>query len=225
MSPSPARADRPPLNRTTVIAAAILLADEIGIERLSMRKLGDALDVEAMSLYNHVANKDDLLDGLVDAVFAEIGFDAHAPWRDAMHERAHSARAALLRHRWAVGLLDSRTSPGPATLAHHDAVLGCLRRSGFTVEDSAHAFALLDSYTYGFVLQEVALPFDDGDDVAAAATEILPTDMAETYPHLAELTMEHVMAVGYSFSKEFDWGLTVVLDGLERATAGDHSPS
>src|SRR3954465_7138723 len=121
------------ISRDRVLKAAVGLADEIGIESLSMRKLGQALGVEAMSLYNHVANKDDLLDGMVDVVFGEIGLPSSATdWKTAMRQRALSAREVLARHSWAIGLMESRSRPGPATLRHHDAVLGCLRGASFS---------------------------------------------------------------------------------------------
>src|SRR5215813_1078569 len=131
------------LNPERVLLAAVSLADA----ELSMRKLGESLGVEAMSLYNHVANKDDLLDGMVDLVFSEIPLPAaNLDWRSAMRERAIAVRAALSRHRWAIGLMESRRRPGAATLRHHDAVLGCLRIAGFSVELAAHAYSVLDSY-------------------------------------------------------------------------------
>jgi len=199
-----------------VLTAALALADREGIESLTMRRLGEVLGVEAMSLYNHVANKEDLLDGMIDAVFAEIELPAvGSEWKSGMGDRARSLRAALVRHRWAIGLMDSRTSPGPATLRHHDAVIGCSRRAGFTVEMAAHAFSLIDSYVYGFVLQEVALPFDDTEDLEDVVEAILPNVQAGDYPYLAELTVEHVLQVGYNYADEFDFGLTLILDAIE----------
>src|ERR1700757_4558411 len=145
---------RAPLSRDQVLRAAVAIADESGMAALSMRKLGEAVGVEAMSLYNHVTNKGDLLDGMIDVVFSEIDLPpGGADWKTAMRQRALSVRDVLSRHRWAIGLMESRTSPGPATLRHHDAVIGCLRRAGFSIELTAHAYALLDSYIYGFALQ------------------------------------------------------------------------
>jgi AcrR family transcriptional regulator len=211
------RRPRAALNRERVLAAALALADESGIEALSMRKLGEALGVEAMSLYNHVANKDDLLDGMIDAVFAEIGLPAgEVGWRTAMRERALSVRRVLGRHRWAVGLMESRSLPGPATLAHHDAVIGVLRAGGFTVAQTAHAFSLLDSYIYGFALQEKALPFDTPEETAEVAREIFAGFPQDAYPHFTELTMQHVLQPGYDYGEEFEFGLDVLLDGLQR---------
>src|SRR5947209_11903422 len=164
---------RVPLRRDQVLEAAVTLADEGGIDALSMRKLGQALGVEAMSLYNHVAGKSDLLDGMVDVVFGEIGLPTDDKgWKQAMRQRAISAREALSRHRWAIGLMESRRSPGPATLRHHDAVLECLREAGFSIGLSAHAYSLLDSYIYGFALQEASLPFGTGEEAAQVAQDI-----------------------------------------------------
>ena len=205
------------LSRDRVLAGAVAFADEHGIEALTMRKLGQALGVEAMSLYNHVATKDELLDGMVDIVFAEIGLPAgDAGWKEAMRRRAVAARQALSHHRWAIGLMESRTSPGPATLRHHDAVIGCLRGAGFSVEMAAHAFSLLDSYIYGFALQEASLPFDTAPQTAEVAEMILSRMQPDQYPHLTELAVEHVLQPGYSYGNEFEFGLDVILDGLER---------
>ncbi|WP_372789530.1 TetR/AcrR family transcriptional regulator C-terminal domain-containing protein [Paraconexibacter sp.] len=212
--PSPA-ASRDPLSRERALAAAVALADAEGIAALSMRRLARELGVEAMSLYHHVANKSDILDGMVDAVFGEVELPPEgAAWRDAMRRRAASMRTVLARHPWAIGLMDSRTSPGPATLRHHDAVIGCCRTAGLTVAMSAHAVSLIDSYVYGFALQEAALPFQDGDDLTGLVDTILPPAFRDTYPHLAELTAEHVLAPGYSHGAEFLFGLDLVLDGL-----------
>ena len=166
----PATEARAPLSRERVLGAAVAFADENGIGSLSMRKLGEALGVEAMSLYNHVANKDDLLDGMVDHVFGEIDLPSGAiDWKTAMRDRAGSARQALSRHPWAIALMQSRAAPGPATLRHHDAVIGSLRGAGFSIEMAAHAFSVLDSYIYGFALQEASLPFDAAEETAEVA--------------------------------------------------------
>ncbi len=204
------------LTRARVLAAAVALADADGIQSLTMRRLGAALGVEAMSLYHHVANKDDVLDGMVDTVFAEIELADATDWRTAMRDRAVSARAALTRHPWAIGVMESRTNPGPATLYHHDAVLGILRRAGFSVGMSAHAFSLLDSYIYGFALQETSLPFDTPEETAEVAQAILDGAPGDQYPHLTELTLEHVLRPGYDYGAEFEFGLDLLLDGLER---------
>jgi len=213
-------ARREPLSRDQVLRAAVALADQGGIGALSMRKLGHVLGVEAMSLYNHVANKSDLLDGMIDIVFSEIGLPAgDIGWKQAMRQRAISAREVLGRHRWAIGLMESRRSPGPATLRHHDAVLGCLRQAGFPVELTAHAYSLLDSYIYGFALQEASLPFDTPEKTTQVAQEIFGQFAADAYPHLTELTIQHVLQPGYHYGGEFEIGLDLILDALERAAS------
>jgi AcrR family transcriptional regulator len=209
---------RTPLSRERVLRAAVDFADQNGRGSLSMRKLGEALGVEAMSLYNHVANKDELLDGMVDLVFGEIDLPSSgADWKTAMRRRAVSVRQALSRHRWAIGLMESRTSPGPATLRHHDAVIGSLRAAGFSVEMAAHAFSVLDSYIYGFALQEASLPFETGEETAELAQAILKQMPPDEYPHLTELTVEHILQPGYDYGNEFEFGLNLILDGLARA--------
>jgi AcrR family transcriptional regulator len=218
-----AAAARAPLSRDQVLRAAVALADEGGIGALSMRKLGQVLGVEAMSLYNHVASKGDLLDGMVDVVFGEIGLPpADGGWRPAMRQRAIAVRAVLSRHRWAIGLMESRRSPGPATLRHHDAVLGCLREAGFSVELTAHAYSLLDSYIYGFALQEASLPFGTPEETAQVTREIADQMPAGEYPYLAEMATAHVLQPGYQYGSEFEIGLDLVLDALER-TAVPHT--
>ena len=217
-TPDALPAPRIPLSRDRVLRAAVTFADEYGIETLSMRKLGQVVGVEAMSLYNHVASKEDLLDGMIDLVFAEIELpSAEEGWKRAMRQRAISVRTVLARHRWAVGLMESRTSPGPATLRHHDAVLGCLRNAGFSLGQAAHAYAALDSYIYGFALQDRGLPFDTPEEAAALAQVMLAQFPADTYPHLAEFTFGHVLQPGYDFGSEYEFGLALILDGLERA--------
>jgi AcrR family transcriptional regulator len=209
---------RAPLSRDRVLRAAVTRADQDGISSLSMRKLGEALGVEAMSLYNHVASKSDLLDGMIDIVFSEIDLPSgDGDWKAAMRRRAISARQVLRRHPWAIGLMESRTSPGPATLRHHDAVLGCLRRAGFSVELTAHAYALLDSYIYGFALQEASLPFGTGEEAAQVAHQISAQFASGQYPYLTEMATEHVLRPGYDYGDEFVIGLDLILDGLAAA--------
>ena len=208
---------RAPLTTERVLRAALDLADESGIESLSMRKLGQELQVEAMSLYNHVANKDEILDGIVDLVFSEIDLPSEpADWKAAMRRRAISARDALLRHPWATSLMQSRTKPGPATLRHHDSVVGSLRESGFTVEMAAHAFSVMDGYIYGFALQQMNLPSRTPKESTELARGILRQLPADDYPYLAEMIVEHGMKPGYDYAKEFEFGLDLILDGLER---------
>ncbi len=214
---------REPVTRARAVAAAIALADEGGLSKVTMRGVAKGLGVEAMSLYHHVANKNDLLDGMVDGVFDEIGAPPPGEWRPAIASRCHSMRDALNRHRWAVGLLDSRTAPGDPTLAHHESVLSCLRESGFSVRLSAHAFAALDAFVVGFVTQEVALPFDEDTDMEEMVEGILAGVPEDRYPRLREMTVEHVLQPGYDFGDEFAYGLDLVLDGLERALANEQS--
>jgi AcrR family transcriptional regulator len=211
---------RTPLTRERALSTALAVADAEGIGALTMRRLARELGVEAMSLYHHVANKDDILDGMIDMVFGEIDLPApDAGWKAAMLGRARSARAALTRHPWAISLMESRSAPGPATLRHHDAVLGSCRRAGFSVAMAAHAFSLIDSYIYGFVLQEVNLPFDEGDDLEAVVESMMLPFSADEYPHLVELTTQHILKPGYSYGDEFEYGLGLLLDGLEAEAA------
>ena len=208
---------RVPLTRERVLGAALKLADQGGIESLSMRKLGHELGVEAMAVYYHFANKDEVLDGIVDLVFSEIDLPAGgADWKTAMRQRALSVRDVLSRHRWAIGLMESRANPGPANLRHHDAVIGSLRAAGFTMERVAHAYSLLDSYIYGFALTMLNLPFEDSEEVAEVARSMLEPFPAEEYPNMVAI-IEHAMQPGYDFGDEFEYGLDLILDGLERA--------
>ena len=207
-----------PLSRERALAAAVALADREGIGALTMRKLAEELGVEAMSLYHHVANKEEILDGMVDMVFAEIDLPrSDMDWKAAMRERATSVRAALRRHPWSVSIMESRTSPGPATLRHHDAVIGCCRAAGFSLPMTAHAFSMIDSYIFGFVMQEVNLPFDNGDDLQDLAASMEPLFAAGSYPHFIEFVTGHALQPGYAYGDEFDFGLDLILDGLEAA--------
>ena len=215
--------DSKPLTSNRILRAALQLADRDGLAALSMRRIGQQLGVEAMSLYNHVRNKDDLLDGMVDCVVAEIELPSPGePWREAMRRRAVSAWEMLLRHPWASGLMESRENPGPTTLRYYDAVIGCLREAGFSIALAAHAFSLLDSYIYGFALQQMKLPFENEAELAAVAQHLLQRMPPEEYPHLSELTTEHVLQPGYDYANEFTYGLDLILGGLERRlTSGE----
>lgn len=216
--PAEAPAPRAPLTRERVLRAGLALADEHGLDWLSMRKLGQALGVEAMSLYHHVANKDDLVDGMIDLVFAEIELPLGEPdWKVAMRARALSARQVLGRHRWANGLMESRRVPGAANLRHHDAVIGCLRRAGFPITLVAHAYAALDSYIYGFAMSERVLPLGTPEQTTELAQAILARFPVDEYPYLAEFATQHVMRPGYDYAREFEFGLDLLLDGLEKA--------
>jgi AcrR family transcriptional regulator len=208
---------RPRLNRDLVLRTALELADTHGIDALTMRRLAQELMVEAMSLYHHVANKVELLDGMIDLVFAEIDLPSREnDWKTALRARAISAHKALVSHPWSIGLMESRSAPGPATLRHHDAVLGCLRAGGFSIPATAHAYSLLDSYIYGFALQEINLPFNTSEEAAPVAQSMMAQMPAGEYRYLTEMAVEHVLQPGYSYTNEYEIGLDLILDGLER---------
>ena len=208
---------REPLSRDRVLAAALAVADEGGLPGLTIRSLAQRVGAKPMSLYHYVANKDDILDGLVDLVFAEIELpEPDGDWRRQMTRRARSARAVLRRHPWSVGLLESRATPGPATLRHHDATIGALRAGGFSIGQTAHAYAVLDAFVYGFAVQEASLPFEGPDGAAEVAEPIMALMATGAYPHLVEFAQEHALRPGYDFGDEFDFGLDLVLDGLSR---------
>ena len=219
---------RTELSRERVLEAAIALADRGGFQSLTMRKLADALGVGVMSLYHYVPNKEDLVDGMIDIVFGEIEPPpTDVDWRAAMRRRAVSTREALNRHRWANGLMENRTAPGPASIALREAILRCLREAGFSVEETMQAYSVQDAYIYGFALQEKSLPFDDAQQSAAVAQEQVREfaeladerdfgALAEEFPYLAEVVAGHVAKVGYDFSAAFEYGLDLILDALEQ---------
>ena len=204
------------LSKQRVVAEALLLADSEGVDRLSMRRLAGSLGAGAMSLYHYVANKDELLDGMIDIVFEEIELPREdADWQSAMREQAISARQVLARHPWAIGLMDSRTTPGPATLRHREAVTACLRRAGFTVVMATHANWILDSYIYGFALQEASLPFDTSDEFSDMTEDVfIPQLPPDEFPYLNE-SAAVLVAAGYDPADEFVFGLDLVLAALE----------
>ena len=211
---------RRPWTRTQLVRAAIDLADNGGIESLSMRKLSQHLGGAPMSLYNHVSNKEDLLDGMIDALFNEIELLASEHgWKATMRQRAILIRNLMSRHLWAIGLMESRRTPGPATLQHHDAVIGCLRDAGFSIHLAAHAFAALDSYIFGFALQERSLAFGSPEETSELAKAFMLQFLTKDYPRLAELTSEHVLQPGYDYGDEYEFGLDLILDGLEKNLA------
>ena len=207
------------LTKDKVLERAIALADEIGIEGFTIRKLAAALDVKPMTIYHHVPSKEKILDGMVDIVFGEITLPPEdLPWQEAIRVRCLSMREVLKRHWWAAPLMESRLSPGHETLLHHDAVLGCLRRGGLSLNMTAHALAVLDSYLYGFAFEEAHLPGGGGEEIIPVAEDLaafLPPDL---YPNLYEFTTEHVMKQpGYSFGSSFEFGLDLIIDGLTRS--------
>jgi AcrR family transcriptional regulator len=209
-------ATRKPLSRARVLQAAVALADEAGLEAFSMRGLAQELGVVPMALYKHVANKEELLDGMVDIVFAEIELPSgDLDWRSAMRRRAISTREALKRHGWAIGMMESR-HPGPANLRNHNAVMGCLRSAGFSFQMAIHAYSAQDAYIYGFALQErdtgFATPGSAGESAQRRAQTI---GALESYPYLVEIATK-LPGSGYDNAVEFAWGLDLILDGLER---------
>ena len=211
------RQERPRLSRERVLEGAVEVADAGGLDGLTIRSLAQLLGVKPMSVYYYVANKDEILDGIVDLVFSEIELPAvGGDWRAEIRRRAHSARSVLRAHPWAIGLMESRTSPGPATLRHHDIVIATLRGAGFPRELTARAYAMLDSYTYGFALQEASLPIDESGTVGDVAEPIMERFSTGEYPHLIEMATDYYLKPGYSFGDEFEWGLELILDGLEQ---------
>lgn len=208
------------LSKPRVVAEAVRLADREGVDGLSMRRLAGALGAGAMSLYHYVANKDELLDAMIDTVFDEIEFPPEGTdWQSAMRERAVSARQVLARHPWAIGLMESRTSPGPANLRHHEAVTACLRKAGFSVLMATHANWLLDSYVYGHALQAASLPFDTADELADLAEDVyLPQLPPDEFPYLNE-SAAGLVAAGYDPTEEFAFGLDLILAALESLRA------
>ena len=226
--PEPATEARVPLSKERVLRAGFGLAARDGIESLTMRKLAAELGVGAMTLYYYVPNKDELLDGMVDIVFGEIELPTtDVDWKTAMRWRAISTREVLNRHSWAVGLMESRTRPGPASLRVHNAVLGYLREGGFSIEMTIQAYSVLDAYIYGFALQEKTVPFEDAEGAAAVAKEQVRefeaqaeeqqlAALADEFPYLAEVVAGHVAEVGYDFGQAFEYGLDLILDALEK---------
>jgi len=210
---------RAPLSRDRVLGAALELADEGGIGALTMQQIGRRLGVEAMSLYRHVRNKDDILDGMVDLVFAEIELPAdRSSWRAVLRARSISARAALRRHPWAITLMESRVAPGPATLRSRDDILAVLLDAGFSAAMATHAHNILDSYVYGFALQEAQLPFSNAEELAALGEELLAQVPADTYPSFVRVSAE-LLASGFDYGDEFEFGLDLILAGIEGALA------
>jgi AcrR family transcriptional regulator len=206
-------ASRPPLTKDRILGTAVDLVDGSGLEALTMRRLGSELGFEAMSLYKHVANKDEILDGMVELVVSRIEIpEEGADWRNAMRRRAVSAREVLGRHSWAIGLLESRGFQGPAAMRYLDAILGNLTSSGFSIENAAHAFWVLDCYVYGQIVQETSIGSSGNDESTDAAPTFGP---ASEFPNLAAM-YEHAATFGYTFEGEFEFGLELILDGLER---------
>jgi AcrR family transcriptional regulator len=211
---------RPRLTRERVLQAAIALADAEGPQALSMRRIGRELGVEAMSLYNHVAGKDDLLDGIVQYVLGEMEVPAPGEdWREAIRTRARSARDVFARHPWAMGLLEARSeNSSPLRLDYYDSVLGSLREAGFDPATAIRAFSIVDAFIFGFILQELSLSFGTTEELDEVGTDLL-RQLAGSYPYLAEATT-FAMESGYDLAAEFEFGLDLIVDGLERVLSG-----
>ena len=211
---------RRPMTRERVLAGALDLADQIGAADLTIRRLADALDSKPMTIYHHVPSKDEILDGIVDLVFAEIDLpDPALDWKPAVRARCVSARSVLARHGWAVPLMESRRSPGPATLRHHDAVVACLR-GGLSLTMTGHAYATLDAYVYGFAIQEAALP-TPGDEMSDVVDDLVTDELAEHFPALHDFAVGRTLQPGYDFGDEFEYGLDLILDALEARSHRD----
>ena len=203
-----------------VLTGALELADRIGVADLTIRRLAEALDSKPMTIYHHVPSKDAILDGIVDLVFAEIDLpDPDLDWKSAVRDRCVSGRDVLARHPWAVPLMESRRSPGPATLRHHDAVIACLRR-GLSLTMTGHAYATLDAFVYGFAIQEATLP-KPGDEMTEVAAEFATDELAEHFPALHDCAIGRAVQPGYDFGDEFEYGLDLILDALEARSHGD----
>lgn len=206
---------REPLSTERVLRAALALADAAGTEVLTMRRLGQELGVEAMSLYKHVANKDAILDGIVDLVVGEIALPhPRNGWKSAMRRRGISAHQVLMRHRWACPLIMSRINTGPAMMTYVDATLGTLRAAGFSVQLADHAWTAMDSHVYGHTMQRLTSPIEP-QDYGEAAREHAPKIPPGAYPHLTELAI-HVAEGHYNGIVDVTFGLELILDGLER---------
>ncbi len=206
--------------RERIMSTAVELADREGIAALTIRALAGEMGVGPMTLYHYVDGKEAVLDGMVDIVFSQIELPPREEyWKAAVRRRCVSAREVLNHHPWAPPLMESRTSPGPATLRHHEEMLACLRRGGLSLQMTAHAAALLDSYVYGFALQEASLPFGGSAEIGAVAEQVIEAMPEGEYPMMVEFTRDHVLKPGYSFAASFEFGLDLLLDGLEAAAA------
>lgn len=213
-------AKRVPLHKEGVVLAAVKIADEVGIEGLSMRKLGQVFGVEAMALYHHFASKETLIDSMVDSVHAEIEAPRDAAdWNVSMHRRAVSAVKAVSRHRWAAPLMESRQNPGPASMRLIDATVACLRRAGFSIGMVAHTLSILDAYTFGFAQQ--LRPGETVEQSAQMAIDIMEHFPFDVYPHVGELISEHVINAGYRTISEFEIGLNLILEGIAQLQSAE----
>ena len=209
------------LNKDVIVEKAVGLADRIGLGALTIRRLADTLDTAPMTLYHHITSKEKLVDSMVDRVFNEIADPPEdQQWRSAIRTRCLSARKALNRHWWAASIMESRTTPGRANLRHHNSVIGCFRRAGFSVALTSRAYAVLDSYVYGFAFEEATLP-GPAQELVEATTDIIADLHLDEYPYMAEMAREHILQPGYSFGDYFEFGLDLLLEGLENSRSGD----
>lgn len=207
---------RTALTRDRVLQGALALADEIGMEGFTIRRLAEHLETKPMSIYHHVPSKEEIVDGMVDRVFEEIELPPEdLEWGEALRVRCVAAREVLRRHPWAPPLMESRTRPGPASLRHHDAMLATLRRGGLSWELTAHGYAILDSFVYGFALEEASLPGGGGSEMTDMAGEL--AEVFAAYPTLAAFTTDWVLRPGYAFGASFEFGLDLIIDGLAGA--------
>ncbi len=215
----PTTTKRQRLNRDRIVESALLLADDVGMDAFTIRRLASALGVGPMTIYHYFPNKETIIDAMVDAVYEQISLPpTDEEWTDAIRVRCVSAREVLNRHPWAPPYMVSRTSPGPATLKHHDAILDCLRRGGLSLQMTAHAYAILDSFLHGFALEEASLPRSGGEGVHDVAQDMTAALDAERYPSLFEFATEHVTQPGYDFSASFEFGLDLIIEGLSTAS-------
>ncbi len=213
-----AKKRRKALSKERILVAAVELADEIGVDALTIRKLATALDTAPMSIYHHLGSKDEIIDGMVEVVFSEIALPPEdLPWQAAIRVRCESARDTMRRHPWAPPLMESRVNPGPQNLGHHEAVLECLQRGGLPTHLVAHAYAILDAFIYGFSFQEAVLPWDSTEELEALADAFAEADVFGPYPSLARFTEEHVLQPGYDFGDSFGFGLDLIIGGIQRA--------
>ena len=212
-------ASRIPLTGERILVGALALADRIGLEALTIRRLAEDLGVKPMTIYHYVPSKDAIVDGMVELVFSEIDLPPEElPWTEAVRVRCLSSRAVLNQHPWAAPLMESRRSPGPVSLRHHEAVLACLRRGGLSWQLTAHAYAVLDSYIFGFAFEEANLPATGGEGLAEIAEEMAAAFDPQAYPTLTAFTVEHVLQPGYAFGDSFEFGLDLIISGLDRAS-------
>jgi AcrR family transcriptional regulator len=209
-------APRIPLSRERVLRSAIRIADENGLEALTMRKLGQELGVQAMSLYNHVANKDDLHQGIVDIVMSEIEVPSGDDWKEALRRSAISAYETFVRHPWACSLHMATPRINDARMLWMEGVLRTLREAGFSANMTHHAYHALDSHITGFTLWLVSMPFDSREELVDMAATFIPQIPADKYPYVIEHANEHLEQPDPDEPSEFEFGLDLILDGLER---------